>query len=416
MKNCILLFSLFFQIQFALAQDTSYYNSNWKPCSKSIASYARISQIGNAGYMVKDYYYPSMAIQMTGAYEDKKLEYKTGEFIYYSENGKVSSSCYYELDELNGWNVNYEKNGYVMDSVFYIRGIKENARKVFHNNENLWYIENYKDDLLNDTIFTFYPNGKIKRVEVYKENILQTGFCLDSTGNKTNFTPLVQMPKFSGGESKFNEWLYTNIKYPKSKQREGMEGLVKVKFTLDTLGKPIQFLIDESNDTAFSIAAISAMEKMPNWSPLIIDDVKTSINLRVPIKFLLEDNRKNYNYFSEEYDELKINDEPVYIDAMEMPEFKGGSSRLTNFLAENLQYPEIAIENGVEGTVNVSFIVLKNGEIARIKLLNKVGWGIDEESIRLVKAMPKWNPGKRDGIPVNIRISIPIKFRFNEAK
>jgi hypothetical protein len=107
------------------AQDTSYYYSNWKPCDKSEASYARIFKMGNAGYKTKDYYYPSWEIQMTGTYEDRELKYKTGDFLYFRNDGTLRLSEYYELNQLNDWQVLYTLDGSPFDSTFYVRGEKE---------------------------------------------------------------------------------------------------------------------------------------------------------------------------------------------------------------------------------------------------------------------------------------------------
>jgi protein TonB len=84
------------------------------------------------------------------------------------------------------------------------------------------------------------------------------------------------------------------------------------------------------------------------------------------------------------------------------------------YIKANLNYPALASENGIDGTSMVSFIVLSNGDLTRIKTIRSAGWNMDEEAIRIIKSMPKWKPGKMDGIPVNVRISIPVKFRIKQ--
>ncbi len=415
MKYPLFLLALIVHFFNSSAQDTSYYNSNWKPCSQSIATYARISNVSNSGYKVKDYYYPSMALQMTGTYEDKKLEYKTGDFFYYTREGKLSQYAYFEMDELNDWNVLFNKEGKPVDSSFYVRGSIE-KRRFYHNNNYLWFEENYKNSLLNDTTFTFFPNGKIKRVEIYKNNSIQTGYCLDSLGNKTPYVALFQKSNFPGGENRFYEWISANMHYPSDKRNSGIEGEVSMRFSIDTSGKPFDITVQKYSDSVFSKEAVTLLGKMPNWTPFLIDGEKTNSTYNIPIKFQLKDSDNGYNYYGEENELLNLNDEPVYSFASEMPEFTGGTEQMYSFIKENIQYPEIALENGVEAKIPVSIVIRKNGEITRIKVLKQAGWGLDEEAVRIIKSMPPWKPGKTDGIPVNVKFIIQIKFNINEAR
>ncbi len=98
----------------------------------------------------------------------------------------------------------------------------------------------------------------------------------------------------------------------------------------------------------------------------------------------------------------------------QMPEFYGGNEKLYTYVVENLKYPDLAKENKIEGTVYVSFVITKEGRITNVTQVNKaLGWGLDEEAIRLVKSMPDWRPGKQNGKPVNCKFNLPIKFRLN---
>ncbi len=92
----------------------------------------------------------------------------------------------------------------------------------------------------------------------------------------------------------------------------------------------------------------------------------------------------------------------------EMPELKD----MYRIIGANLNYPEIAKENGTEGTVFVSFVVEKDGSVTDVKVLKGLGDGCTEEAVRVVKAMPKWKPGKNHGEPVRVLFNLPIKFRL----
>jgi protein TonB len=93
-----------------------------------------------------------------------------------------------------------------------------------------------------------------------------------------------------------------------------------------------------------------------------------------------------------------------------MPVFPGGEAALYAYLAENTEYPKIAREAAISGTVYVSFVVEKDGFITDVQLLRGIGGGCDEEAIRVVQNMPVWTPGKQRNIPVRVQYSLGVKF------
>lgn len=100
--------------------------------------------------------------------------------------------------------------------------------------------------------------------------------------------------------------------------------------------------------------------------------------------------------------------------AEQMPEFAGGVEEMYKFLSKNIQYPQMARENGIQGKVILSFVVGADGKISQIEQVGKkLGWGLDEEAIRVVKTMPPWTPGKQNGKPVYVKFNLPIKFQLN---
>ncbi|WP_187263507.1 energy transducer TonB [Pontibacter beigongshangensis] len=102
-------------------------------------------------------------------------------------------------------------------------------------------------------------------------------------------------------------------------------------------------------------------------------------------------------------------EQPV-IFAEQMPSFPGGEAAMFAFIHKHIRYPQQAIRAQVEGTVYVSFVVSKSGEISDIEVLRGLGAGCDEEAIRVIKSMPNWSPGKQNGRTVPVRYNIPIKY------
>ena len=105
--------------------------------------------------------------------------------------------------------------------------------------------------------------------------------------------------------------------------------------------------------------------------------------------------------------------EPVAFAAVEnKPEYPGGDMALMKYLAENTKYPAIAKENGVSGRVFVQFVIDKTGKVVDVTVPRGVDKSLDKEAVRVVKSMPNWKPGMKDGAPVKVRYTIPINFKL----
>ena len=94
------------------------------------------------------------------------------------------------------------------------------------------------------------------------------------------------------------------------------------------------------------------------------------------------------------------------------PEFPGGMAELMKYLEKNLRYPQICKEQGVQGRVIVMFVVNTDSTITDVNVIKPVNPHLDEEAVRVVKAMPKWNPGKQRGEPVRVQLFLPVTFRL----
>jgi len=97
-----------------------------------------------------------------------------------------------------------------------------------------------------------------------------------------------------------------------------------------------------------------------------------------------------------------------------LPQPDGGMAGWAKFLQKNLQYPALARENNISGKVFVSFIVEKDGQLSNIKVSRGLGYGLDEESVRVLKLAKAWKPGIQNGHPVRVAYSIPFAFQLAE--
>jgi len=105
-------------------------------------------------------------------------------------------------------------------------------------------------------------------------------------------------------------------------------------------------------------------------------------------------------------------DDEVFTVVEQNPEFVGGNAAMYAWLGKNIKYPAAASRANISGKVFVSFTVNTDGSITDAQVLKGLGFGTDEEAIRVVKSMPKWKPGKQSGRPVRVKYNLPISFQL----
>ena len=112
----------------------------------------------------------------------------------------------------------------------------------------------------------------------------------------------------------------------------------------------------------------------------------------------------------EKKEEVKqVVENKVFDIAEQMPSFKGN---VNQWLASNLSYPAVAAENGVQGRVIVQFVVEKDGSVSNVQVVHSVDPALDHEAVRVVKSMPKWNPGMNNGQPARVKYTLPVTFKL----
>src|SRR5690606_1784840 len=99
----------------------------------------------------------------------------------------------------------------------------------------------------------------------------------------------------------------------------------------------------------------------------------------------------------------------IFTYVSQMPEFPGN---VNEYFYKNLRYPDFARENNIQGKVILRFVVSEDGSISDVQVQRGIGGGCDEEAIRVLKKMPKWKPGKQNGVPVKVYYSVPISFKL----
>jgi len=108
--------------------------------------------------------------------------------------------------------------------------------------------------------------------------------------------------------------------------------------------------------------------------------------------------------------------DPIFTVVEDMPKYPGGFDKMYAFMGENIKYPQKAREEGIAGTVYITFVVEKDGSVTGINVLRGVDESLDKEAMRVIKLMPKWEPGTQRGKPVRVQYNLPIKFSLDSPK
>ena len=181
--------------------------------------------------------------------------------------------------------------------------------------------------------------------------------------------------------------------------------------------KPVEeetwFIIEEPKITKQEIPEIPKpkIKKQVVSDAVIIKEVKELTKIMESNEPIIDD---------ESIEDVISNGMPIEVvpetpfDRVEdMPEFPGGDAALLSFLAKNIKYPKAAQRMGIEGRVTLSFVIDESGAITNIEVLKGIGAGCDEEAVRVLKLLPNYTPGKQRGIPVKVRMRVPVNFQLH---
>lgn len=146
----------------------------------------------------------------------------------------------------------------------------------------------------------------------------------------------------------------------------------------------------------------------------VLNIVKNDVKVTDEPLFNSEDDQNKAVKITNYDDEEKaVPEEQVFFIVEDMPSFQGkGQDGFRTYISQNLKYPEIAQENGIQGKVFVSFVVEADGRVTNVKVVRGVDPALDKEAVRVVSSSPRWTPGKQRGKPVRVSFTFPIIFQL----
>lgn len=216
------------------------------------------------------------------------------------------------------------------------------------------------------------------------------------------------------GERKFTGRQY---EYYKGKKRfvdnYNAEGKLLEEYEIDTLGKVISSK-SYVKRTADSTMIMPRYTQMKYFYPDGRIRAKKSRNKNgeLEVQYFMPDGSLSSSSTIEDWPGIERDADYAYYNAEQNPVFPGGVQELRNYLLQNSHYPPEAKQKGITGQVIVSFTVETDGSISEVVVLHPVHKLLNDEAVRVIRAMPKWIPGKVDGKPVRVRREVPLNFRL----
>lgn len=177
---------------------------------------------------------------------------------------------------------------------------------------------------------------------------------------------------------------------------------IKVSFKLDESDSPFKNAEITAHDNAKELASITVVGY--SRKDKFANDAKTIELINALPSVTINDRNEIEHTETKSYNFVPVSNPPIY---------PGGMDKLYDFIGRSIKYPSSAADNEIQGTVNLSFIVEKDGSLSNFSVDKKLGFGIEEEATRVMKLSKKWNPATQNGRPARVKYSVPIKFSLD---
>ena len=232
-----------------------------------------------------------------------------------------------------------------------------------------------------------------------------------------NSPQLTKKPEFNGMEAnQFQKWVYENLSYPQECIEESVSGRVIVTFVIDEKGKVTEPKVISVNTTNECLGkeALKVVSQSPDWTPGEVDGKPVRVSNTIPIIFQTVKARKekveNISTISSSRERMIP---PKFTIGTASPTYTPGSyNNFTNWVFENLKYPDIAKKEGYQGRVYVSFVVNEKGEVEDVRIINGAHESLNKEAIRVIKSSPDWVPARIGDINVPVTYTFPVIFQL----
>lgn len=178
-----------------------------------------------------------------------------------------------------------------------------------------------------------------------------------------------------------------------------------------------QFWVEEEviEEEAPPVTVQDEIKPPPPPPPPVVSDILEIVDNDVELdeELEIEDSESDEDIAIDlsQLDDEEVSGDPLPFYVLEdKPEFPGGDAALLKYINKNVHYPVICQENGVQGTVTISFVIDEKGKVTNVKSLRSPDPNLEREAVRVVKTLPNWKPGKQRGRPVKVSFMVPVRF------
>ncbi|WP_158617959.1 energy transducer TonB [Chitinophaga lutea] len=211
-------------------------------------------------------------------------------------------------------------------------------------------------------------------------------------------------PGFPGGTDSLVQFINNNINIPEKGDYTEEGTIAQARLVVDRKGK-ISFIstVPTGLTDPFSRALVNMIKKMPDWEPGLVKGKKTFTQYVVTGKFYLQPQPGR---------------EPLRTFMLDMPpHFPGGDMAAAEFINSKLRYPRQAVEQGVGGQVVISMLISETGELSNFRVISQpIGYGLEEEAMEMIKAMPNWEPAIKNGEKVAVEHTFPVTYTVTNGR
>ncbi|TSJ43916.1 TonB family protein [Mucilaginibacter corticis] len=227
----------------------------------------------------------------------------------------------------------------------------------------------------------------------------------DTTKDTKIYNQVETQPQFPGGLIAFGKFLGANIHYPAADREAKVQGTVIATFVVETSGTLSNINAVRGPSAAMKKEALRVLLLSPKWKPGYQNNKKVRVLYTVPIKFTLD------NVKAAVVDDK----DKIHLTVDKQPSFPGGLEAFGKYLGNTVKYPASDREKGTSGRVICTFVVERNGTLTDITALNGPSQAMKDESVRVLKLSPRWQPGLQGNKPVRVQYTVPISFVIGPA-
>ena len=224
-----------------------------------------------------------------------------------------------------------------------------------------------------------------------------------------------------GGTEKYAQFLADHQKYPAAAMQRGAQGTVKVSFVVEKTGTVNEVKVENPVAPELDAEAVRLIKSGPHWTPAKNHGQVVRQRVVVPISFVMS---PGSTVVTRTAKEQPITTPATDIAASANPNRPtavapdhptqpvGGNQVFFDWIEKNQQYPLLARQRKIQGKVIVEFVVQTDGSLTDARLVKRLGSGLDEEALRLIKAAPKWDPATFQGKPIKQKMVLPVLFQL----